>query len=282
MIRIRRSAALIGLFIASVALAAQDGVLLRRALVADATEVYTVETKAKQTVELPGGMGEQEIDLTTVGTYSVKTGKVDSEKGTAAVSITYTVDKLEAGGMLGAMMGAEKPQPMTFGGTVDARGKFNVKAPQTAGGLASMLGVSSGAVGSNIAVELPEKAVKVGDAWTVEVAGMPGQAPQKLNVKLTGEKTVDGVALWVVTTEGKFNIDTKQTIPNEPPSPMAGQTAVIKGTIEVKGEGLIDKKSGKTVQLVSTSKSQQTTEIGDAGISVSIAGTTTTTSKLKK
>lgn len=288
MIKIRKSVILAGVAIAALAAASQDGLLLRRTLTEGATDTYTVQTVTKQVVQLPNGMGEQEMGSTVDATYKVKTGKVDAEKKSAAVELTYTIDKVDAEGALGAMAGQGGPEtgkPMSLTGSLDELGRLKMEAPKgTSPALATLMSNSSSLGGNMVSLELPEKAVKVGDTWEVIVPKSPftGTKDQKLTAKLIGEKEVDGKAAYVISTEGTLEIDADLTkMAEDAPPPMKGQKMFLKGKSELKTDGVVEKATGKTLRMTTKMKLKQTMEIPDMGMSIETTGTVATVSTLK-
>ena len=286
MIKIGKSGILAGLALASVAMASQDGLLLRRVLAEGATDTYQVETIAKQTLNLPNGIGEQEMGMTMLATYQVKTGKVNPEKKAADVELIYSIDKMDVEGILAGM--GEKPEtgkPVTVNGTLDERGRVQVAAPKGANpAIAEMISGASSMGGNMLSIELPEKPVKIGEAWDVIVPKSPftGPADQKLIARLVGEKDVDGKPGYVISTEGTINVNADLSkMAEEAPGPMKGQKMTMKGTIDVRSDGVVEKETGRTLRLTTKMKMKQTMELPDMGFTIDMDGTTTTVTKLK-
>ncbi|MGV3618360.1 MAG: hypothetical protein ACO1SV_23790 [Fimbriimonas sp.] len=273
---------------AAFAVANQDGLLIRRALQEGASDTYKVETVTQQTVNLPNGMGEQEMGTTVVATYQMKTGKVDAAKKSAAVELVYTIDKMEADGTLGAMMGGgggETGKPTTLAGTLDELGRVKMELPKEGNAAAAAMISGAQAVGtSTISVELPEKAVKVGDTWEIVIPKSPftGSADQKLTAKLVGEKEVDGKLAYVISTAGNFKTDADLTkMAEDAPGPMKGQKMLMKGTIDLKSDGVVEKATGRTLRITTKMKMKQTLELPDMGFTIDTNGTTSTLVTLK-
>ncbi len=279
MIQIRKSAILAMAALATAAMAVQDGMLLRRSFAEGQTETYVVETTTKQTVNLPNGMGEQEMASTVGMTYKIKTGKFDADKKSAPVEMTYTIDKFDAEGMMGQAGGDMKGKSTTTKGTIDERGRIIVAPEKTTNAMAAMMSGAQSLGASSITVELPEKAVKVGDTWEVLVPKSPftGKEDQKLTAKLVGEKDVDGKAAWVVSTEGVIKTDADLSeMTKDAPGPMQGQKMTVKGTMEVKSDGVVEKSSGRTLRLTTKMNTKQTVEMPDMGFTIGTNGTITT------
>jgi len=274
---------LAGLSLATVAMAAQDGVVLRKTLKENDTESYKVESKVAQTINLPNGMGEQEMNIATTSTYKISTGKLDPAKGTVEVTVLTSVDKIDADGPMGDALASQKPKPTTMKGTLDAKGhlvldmaKMTMSQLQFGGGQSS---------GGGIFAEFPEKAVNVGDTWDVIIpkSVATGSEDQKLTAKLVGEKKLGDKDVWVITTTGtmKMEIDSSK-LPKgdeDASNPMAGQDMKIKGTIEVTTEALVEKSTGKTLRTESKLKSKNNVEV--MGMNIDSTGVTTSIATLQ-
>jgi hypothetical protein len=289
MIKIRKSVIFAGVALAALAGAVQDGILLRRTLTEGETDTYSIETVTKQTVTLPNGMGEQEMGSTMLTTYKLKTGKIDPAKKTAAMELTFTVDKMDTEGMA-AMPGAtpttEIGKPFNLTATMDEFGRLKIDPPKGSNPVLATLLTSSNSLGGNlVAMELPEKALKVGDTWDIPVPKSPltGTKDQKLVAKLVGEKDVDGKSAYVVSTTGTLQIDADMSKMAEEGAPemLKGQKMLLKGQAKIESNGVIEKSSGRTLRMTSKVISTQTMEMPDMGMSVGMTGTVTTVSTLK-
>lgn len=275
--------AVASLFLASVAFGAQDTHLIRRKLVEGEKVAYSTVSVTQQTVEMPNGMGDQEMSMKVLGTYNLLTGKVNPEKGTAELTLVYTVDKTETDGPLAnAMNSADAPKRVETKGTIDVRGKTVMDAPKIDKATASMFAAGQSTTSSLFAFELPEKAVKVGDTWEVVIPKTPftSDKDQKITAKLVGEKVVDGKAVYEVSAEGTINVDVDLSkVMKE--GPMAGQKMLVKGTVQNSTTGLLDKETGAPISLKMVLKSKQTVEIPDMNVNMAMAGTTTIELKRK-
>jgi hypothetical protein len=286
MIKIRKSAIFAAMALAALAAAAQDGLLLRRTLTEGTTETYVVESVSKQVVNLPNGMGEQEMESTMAGSYLLKTGKIDAEKKTADLEFTFTIDKMESSGMMGggAMGDDVKGKPVTMKGTIDERSRITFA--DGGGAKASATSMLSGqSMGANsVLIELPDKPVKIGDTWEVVIpkGEFTGKEDQKLVAKLVGEKEVDGKPAYVVSTEGTYKVDMDLSkAAADAPGPMKGQKMLLKGTIDTKSDGVVEKSTGRTLRVTTKMKQQMALEIPDMGFNVDVSGTTSYVVTLK-
>ncbi|HSI73374.1 MAG TPA: hypothetical protein VK934_09355 [Fimbriimonas sp.] len=260
--------------------APQQDVRLQRQLTEGATEKYKVDMKMNTLMDMPGGLGEQEMGMTSAAEYELKFGKMNWQIPGMTVDATVTVTKMDAEGMMaGAMAGQGLPKPITMKAYMDLQGRLLPLKTQGAGGAMDLMGMQSFSF-TTISIPLPAKPVKVGESWQVPVPkGMMAKKDQFLTATLTGER--DGA--WIVSTKGKFDIEmVPRALPNntDQPNPMAGQKIGLKGTIEVDSEGLVEKATGKTLELKSKMKTDQTATIPDMGLEIKSQATVNTTVSL--
>ena len=254
--------------------------LLRRTLAADATDTYKIEDKVQETVK-SGAMGEIPVNLTSTRTLVLRTSKVDAAAGTARFEATTTVDQIHADGPAAGLMG-EKPPPVVQKGKLDVRGRLTYDPAATADLLSNLLGSSPGVVSAGIFVELPERAVRPGDTWDVTIPKNPlvYDQDQRLTATLVGDKDQDGVPVWVVSIRGVLRTVTDST---KVPGAKPGSTGVkVKGEVDLTGEGLVEKATGRTVQMTSKGASKATIELTDTGITLDTTGTVESVAKLQK
>ncbi|RYG25925.1 hypothetical protein EON82_05340 [bacterium] len=279
----RFSLALVALSAVAVA-TPQVSSLLRRTLKADSVDTYTIVDRTTQTVKSP--MGDFPITVASTRTMVLTTKAVDTAAGTAAVEATTTFDKLEGDGPAAEMM-KTKPAPLTQKGKIDARGRITFERVAQPGGIGTLLSGSESTLAAGSFVELPEKAVKVGDTWDIVIPKSPMvfDADQKLTAKLTGEKEVDGVPVWVVSVRGvvKTAMDSSK-IPGSKPiqSPLGPTTIRVTGQDDITGEGLVEKSTGRTISMVSKAQSKKAIEIVESGITLDTTGQIESTITLKK
>lgn len=266
-------------------LAAPQGEMpLRRTLTAGNVDTYKIEDKVQQTVKMPGG--ETPMKIATTKTYALKTVAVDAAAGTATIEATTTFDKIEMDGPAAGMMG-DKPQPVTQKGKIDVRNRITYEKTPGGDSLQSLLSGTQNAAASETFVELPEKPVKIGDKWEMVVEKNPlvFDQDQKLIATLTGEREVDGVAVWVVSVKGllKTSVDSSK-LPNAKgiDSP-AGRTNIrVKGEIDLTSEGLVEKKTGRTISMITKGASKTTLELVETGITLETSGQLDSTVTLQK
>lgn len=266
----------------AVATAPQD-VTLRRTLKEGTSDVYTVNTKSKQNMDIPQ-MGEQDITLDTTLKLTFKYGKVDN--GKADVELIMTDFKVSAGGALAAMMpdmSGMLPKEVKTTGKLDELGV--ISEMKTAGmGMQEMMVLGSQTLANSIAmVVFPKDAVKFGDTWTMPIpdnktAGIQGAT---VEAKLVGEKQVDGIDCYEITTSGKFpmKLNMGDVMDSDAAGMMDGM--VMTGTITMKGTNLVEKATGRLVKFDGGFKSNQTMSMGGQG-DMQMSGDTTVTMKLAK
>lgn len=272
--------------ISGLAVAAHQGILIRRKLEENTTDKYKIETKLKQTISMPNGMGDQDMDINSVSSYAVKVGKVDAATGVADVEVTTKVEKMDMTGPMAAMADNEDiKKPFTLKGKMDVRNRITMEAAKSSDMMAAMMMGSQSSSNNSTFIELPEKAVSVGDSWEVIVPKGPltGKEDQKLTAKLVGEKDVDGVSVWVVSLTGLIKTDADLSkLADQAGGAAAGQKMTIKGTVDLTAEGLVDKGNGRTIKMTSKAKMKQTVELVDMGMSVDTKGTVDSVVTLQK
>ena len=279
----RLSIALLALSALSFA-APQAGSLLRRTLKADTVDTYTIVDRTTQTVK--SQFGELPVTASSTRTMVLTTKSVDAAAGTAVIEATTTYDKLQADGPAADLMKA-KPAPLTQKGKIDVRGRITFERTPQTGGIGTLLSGSESTLAAGSFVELPEKAVGIGDSWDMVVpkSSMVSDVDQKLTAKLTGEREVDGVPVWVVSVRGvvKTAIDTSK-IPGAKPieTPLGPTTIRITGQDDITGEGLVEKSTGRTLSMALKSQSKKTIEIVESGITMESTGQLESTITLKK
>ncbi len=262
------------------AIQAPTPTLLRRTLAANATDTYKIEDKVQETVKSTS-MGElPELHVTSSRTLTLKTPTVNTSAGVAQFEATMTVDKITADGPAAALMN-EKPKPSVQTGKLDVRGRMTYDPAASTDLLSSLLGGSPGAVTAGIFVELPERPVRPGDTWDITVPKSPliFSQDQHLTATLVGDKIVDGVSVWVVSIRGQIR---SLTDSSKFPGAKAGSGVKVDGTTDLTGEGLVDKSTGRTLQMTSKGDSKATIELLEYGITLDTTGTIESTAKLQK
>lgn len=270
--------------LSTVCMAAQDGLVLRRTLEEGKTETYVATADVKQSADLPG-MGDQDMSAKMEGTYLITPGKRADGADKTPIDLTYTITKMDSDGPMAAFMPQTPPGATKFKGTIDDRGRLVLESstsaavsnPSTIAGM-SMLGATT-------FIELPEKAVKVGDTWKIVV---PKSSSIPEDTTFTGtilaEKDIDGHAGLAVKIEGsaKMSLDLVKMMSEAGGAAPAGiDSMVVAGTMKIVSQGVIEKSTGKTLRMQSKVESDMKVEMPSRSISIPMKGTTTTEIKLQ-
>jgi hypothetical protein len=252
------------LALASVAMA-QDAVSLRRKFEPAAKDIYKVTMTAKTTMDIPQ-LGEQQMSTTGSMEYTFLTDSVN--EGKADLSISMTDIQFEMDGPMAQLMQGTPTMPseIKFKGKMDERNrmsefKVDGKLDPMAMMLANMNNVTT------FFTEFPEGPVKLGDSWTVVIPKNPmiGSQDSKMVAKLEGEK--DGK--WVISMEGDITLngDLSEFMKGQDPTGMGMEMVVkVKGVIKVKATSLVDKQTGKTVQMDMDMTTDSVTDIENLGL----------------
>lgn len=281
MTKTTRIAIAAAMMVSAIALAAQNGVVLKRTLSANAKETYKVEGSMKTTVVSP--MGPQDISAETVVKYDLSMGAVDEAAGTAEATTVLTVEKLVMTGMFNDD-GTNLPEPVTFKGKLDKTGRLILDKDATQGDvMQAVLSGSDNTAMTGLFVQLPEKAVKTGDVWSVNVpASSLSAKEQTLEAKLIGEKEVEGVKTLEVSVTGTLQTEVANGTLPASAGPVAGQPFTLKGTIEVKGTAFVNPINGQTVQYDNELTGKQVISLTTLGIDVDATSSVKTKATLQK
>jgi hypothetical protein len=283
----RRTFALVATAVfATLALAAHQGVVLRRELKENATEVYNMDTSVHMVVTVPS-MGDQDVDMTSSMKYTLTMGKI--ENGQAAIESKVSDIKTKADGMLAQVMDQQQtsmPKEIVSKGKLDARNHLTLEAAKNSGGMMQLMVGSGSPASSLMFVEFPEKAVNVGDEWSMELPKSPmfGKEAPKVTAKLLGSKDFKGADCWQISVSGTINMDADLTeaMKSAPNNPMSGQKMTMKGKVKLNGEALVDKVTGKTLNYDVVADSTSKMEMPDMGMSIDSSGKIKTTLTLQK
>ncbi len=268
-----------GIILASLAAAAQQGVTLRRELKEDTTDVYKVQFSAKSN----GNAAGQDFDLSIDANLklTVKAGKKDGTDGPLNLDAVASDIQAKVDGSAAVYvepMLDSLPKEIKASGKLDARNKLTMKDEKFS--MAAMMSHASPTQLLVNYIEFPEKAVNVGDTWSVLIENNPfyGKKTQTLTAKLVGEKDLDGAKVWVVSVTGTLHIDADMSALGGDEAQQSGMGS-MKGTSEMEGEALIDKTTGKVLVCTVTSKDDTTME---GQVEVETKGTLKTVTTLQK
>jgi len=254
-------------------LAPQEPVLLRRTWTVGNSDVYINETKMVQTVELPGGLGEQEITYTQRARVTYKVTGSDASGFTVDVT-TETLDMKMESSMGMPMPEMPKMPPVTMATRADIMNKM-----QGGKGAGFDMSAMYSAGAAFLFPRFPSQAVKVGDTWTLSSA--EGTKPAKPDEDITftfaelGEH--EGVPAYRISFKGKLplKVNSKQMGQQSPMGPME-----VSGFTTGEGSAWIERSTGKTLSVDMDMGSEMTTSAG--GMDIGIKGTGKTTMKIEK
>ncbi len=269
------------LAISAVALAAQDGVMLKLNL-KPGKDSYKIETNVKQVIQLPNGMGEQEIKIDTSSDLDVVIKSVGADGYADVEALTSNVDIKSEGQMAGMLGNTPKSYKSTY--KMDAFGR--TKDMKTEGFTEQQqMMMSSFAGASSQSIIFPDKPVKPGDEWDVPVPKNPAMAKdQVLKAKLIGEKEIEGIKVWVIATSGPLTMamDLSKMMEADPNNPAAGMKMTMGGVMEVSGETYLEQGTFRVITSIQKAVSKMKMEMPDMGMTMDIGGTTTTKMTLKQ
>lgn len=249
---------------------AQDAVTLRRELKSNTKDTYKVEMTSKTSMDIPQ-MGPQEMTMKAWMNYALKTGEVKETK--ADLDTVITDLKFEMEGPMADMMKQqggmpEMPKEMLFKGQIDNRNRISDLKFQ---GKMDMMTMSMVNQASTIAmfVEFPEGAIKVGDTWKVTIPknAFVGNDDTQMDAKLIGEEG----GKWKVQMAGtmKLKPDMKEIMKGQDPTGTGMEMDMnVTGTMKLETQALIDKATGKTVEMTTKVDSKSVMEITNLGMSM--------------
>lgn len=271
---------------ACLASASQDGAILRRELKEGARDVYKVESKADQTVQLSQlGMPDQQVLVTSGMKLAISTGKLDLEKKSAEIEMVSTEFTFNIDGLAGMAPMPQMPEKVTVQGKIDSQNRVTGMKP--VGANAGMMTASMNASTGMLFVSFSEQPVKVGETWDVVVPKNPamGNTDTILKATLTGEAMDGEVPVWIVTVKGPLvlNMDLAEMMKGDQQQAdaMAGMGNMkISGTIDLLTEARVEKGTGRTRKMVVKMKGKQTMEMADMGMTFEMLTSGVTTMSL--
>lgn len=273
----------VGLGAALALIAAQDTILLRRELTKGKTDAYTLTMRSSMVMDMGGaGMGTMPLDFSFSSKMDVTIDRVSTDEKDANVTIKMTELKYDLGQM-GQMMGGqqpEMPQEMTMNGKLDVRNRLSGIRIPNAPGPAGML--SQQMQNFPLFIEFPNDPVKIGDSWEVRLPATPmtGNKITRLKATLIGEKSAGEGTAWAIKLAGTMNINAdmmemmRQMEMGGEVSGMPQMAMFMTGTMNVDGEALVEKDTGRTIKFETTYKSDLTIDLPDMGMQMKQAGNT--------
>lgn len=271
---------------ACLASASQDGAILRRELKEGARDVYKVESKADQTVQLTQlGMPDQQVLVTSGMKLALRTGKLDLEKKSAELEMVSTEFTFNMEGLAGMAPMPQMPEKVTVQGKIDSQNRVTGMKP--VGASTGMMTASMNASTGMLFISFSEQPVKVGETWDVVVPKNPamGNTDTILKATLTGEEMDGEVPVWIVTMKGPLvlNMDLAEMMKGDQQQAdaMAGMGNMkISGTIDLLTEARVEKGTGRTRKMVVKMKGKQTMEMADMGMTIEMLTSGVTTMSL--
>ncbi|MBX3119573.1 MAG: hypothetical protein KF784_10950 [Fimbriimonadaceae bacterium] len=278
----------IGLMALSFAATTQDGVLLRRQLTEGTSDVYTVVSSMNSTLDIPGqGVTELKADMSS--TYTVKIGKVDPEKGLADLETIMSDIKLKLEGPMSGGEDAAPPKDIVVVGKIDNLGRQSeMKMKGVTGEMLMVMGAATAAGESFFT--FPEKAVKIGETWTVMTPKVPqfGNKEHKLTAKYVGDEVAFDKKAMKISLTGTIPMDVnvaemmKQMGSEDPTGGMLdSMQPMMRGNIIVTGTALFEKATGKVLSIESAMDMKTRLEIPSAGMTLESPGKSKSSMKLK-
>jgi len=211
-------------------------------------------------------------------------GALDEKAGKSDLAMNFT-DIVWDMGQMGAMMGnQELPKEMKATGKIDARNRItDLKTPNM--GVRSMM-MGAGNPFGGMFVEFPEVPVKTGETWKVEMPNpMSKEKKSELTATLVGEKEFDGAGAHIVSLKGTMNIDGDlgEMMKGTPEAEMTGGMKMLMvGKVDITGEALVEKSTGRTLSMSMLLKSAQKVDMPDMGMKMNLVGSTTVKMSLAK
>ncbi|HRJ26561.1 MAG TPA: hypothetical protein PLO61_03505 [Fimbriimonadaceae bacterium] len=265
---------------------AQEMVTLRRVVKEGDKETYQITSNIKQIIS-NDMMGEQEVTITSSQKMALDYGKTTD--GKTDVNVKITDIKMEMGGPMAAMAGdmaSQMPKELTGTAKLDEFNNmtdYKMGSGMTGMGAQMMQMMSGGTQGMLTGITFPKDPIAVGGTWDIKVpenkaAGM-GAATMKAT--LVGAEKVGARDAWKITYSGALpmNMDSKN-MQGMADSPMGQMSFTITGTLDTSGTLLVEKGTGKLLQMDVKIGGKQKMEMTDMGMTMDMRGDTTMSVKL--
>lgn len=240
-----------------------EPVLLRRTFTPNTVDHYKIETKVFQHMVLPGGMGEQDVDMTTTMDFAMKYGAV-AQDGSAELEVEASRITHES----------TAPIPDAAKNDFKARGRIDgrylVTDLKAVDGTAETNRLVQGLGSTMQHIHLPEKAVEVGESWEWHTPPMPALAYQSLQitVRFEGERTVDGRTYHVLVIDDVIPLDVDLKKAMEATGQEARGEMKMKGTAVMKLESLLEKGSGRIFSTMGTTRMEMKVLMEEMGLEI--------------
>jgi hypothetical protein len=278
--------AFVVLGLGAVALAAQqDATLLRFNLAENSSHSYTCTLKGNQTVEAP--TGPMEIGFNASYEYILKTGAVDKEKNVAEIEMITKDMKFEMTGPMADQAPGTQQGPSQTSTKAKLDHRYRLSDMKMAGASMETMMAMGAASGLSPFIELPEAPVKIGDTWQVNV---PKNAMLGTTKDLTLTATFKGDGKleekeghWIVLKGpvpvdmdlGKVMEEMAKANPGSDPTGgmMNGMKMLMKGTMDVEMNAVLDKKDGRILAMVTNIGQKLKMELVDFAMTMDSNGT---------
>lgn len=237
----------------------QGDVGLRRTVSDAQTETYKVEVQEHREMSSEYFPEDMVFDTFRKGTVKLDK-KASPDEAKSDVSLRYVVNQEDVDGPSDGLR--TLPDPVEVKGTLDRRGLFAFDVDRaTPRELMTARSISPAEM--SIVVPFPEGNVKVGDSWDVIVPVKKDDLipePQKLTVKLVGEKKVGERAGWALAVSGTVTYVFRDFMSLELQGKKIDQTTVTKTVSDVQGDVVIDGATGRTIRAQTKLKQRQEIE----------------------
>jgi hypothetical protein len=203
--------------------------------------------------------------------------KLADDRKSAAFDLDFSNIVYDFGSMAGMVPQDSLPKAMKANGRIDQLGRvLEMKMPD----LPAALGKSGGLAGPMM-VELPERAIKVGDTWEMAIptAETLGAKDAKMVAKLVGVEDYESIPALVVDLTASMPIDADlgeaATVSGVPPMQM-----LAKGRFEMKGKAYVQRSNGRTLKMDLSFDTISRIKMPDVGIEFDTTGHGTSTVKI--
>jgi len=261
----------------------QDEFLLRRSLAEGDKDSYKVTTKVVQTMTPidpnAGAMigGETRFEMSMSLDMASTIGILAEDKKSAAVNLDFSNIVYDFGTMSGMVPQDTLPRAMKANGRIDERGRvLELQMPDLPGSLGR-----SGGMAGPMMVELPEKAVKIGDTWDVAIptADVLGAKGAKMTARLISLEEYETIPAMVIELSASMPIDADlgEAVQASGAPPMK---MLAKGKFDMKGKAFVQRSNGKTLRMDLDFDTTTRVNMPDVGIEFDTTGHGTSTVKI--
>jgi hypothetical protein len=252
----------------------QDEFLIRRELKDGAVDTYKVTTKVVQVMtpsdpsQAAAMGGERRFEISMTMDLATTLKKIAEDKKSADFEMSFDHIVYDFGDMAGMLPQDTLPKALKASGKMDDRSRFlEMKMPE----LPSAFGSSS--MAGPLMVELPEKAIKVGDSWDMPLptAKMLGATEGKITAKLIGLENFENIPAYRIELASKLPIDADlgemAQASGAPPMKI-----LAKGTFTMKGNAFVDRATGKTLRMQVTFDTASHVNMPEVGVEFDTTG----------